>query len=101
MAQPSNWIRFTSGAADAAPSGSSLLAELSSTPLLPLAEAAAGTFSAHAVHLARQRATAMVSPDPHGLSVDERAAISALARPSNSQLHGAGAGAGGQARAGG
>ncbi len=76
MAQPSNWIRFTNGgAAGPAASAAALLAELRGIALLPLADAARGTFTAHAVQLARQAAAAMVGPDPNGLSLDERAAI--------------------------
>ncbi len=79
MAQPpSNWIRFTNGgAAGAAGSAAALLAELRGIALLPLADAARGTFTAHAVQLAREAAAAMVGPARwiHGLSLDERAAI--------------------------
>ena len=76
--QPSNWIRFINGgAASTATGAAALLAELHGIALAPLADAAArGTFTAHAVQLALQAARAeMAEPDPHGLTLDERAAI--------------------------
>ena len=85
MAQPSNWIRLASGAADCADgdTAAALLAELAGVPLQSIASAATNTFSGITVQIARQAAAAMVVPDPYGLSVDERAALYAYTLEAN------------------